>query len=143
MRPRLSPRIPSLALILAVAALTVVIAACGGGDDSGQAPSGKLTDPGSVPTASPWASPPEVHILDPNALTPISGGATSGQQGNGSAAEGTPVPGNCGPKYKVVSGDYPGLIAEKCSITTEQLLQANPGLDPTGLHVGDTLNIPE
>ena len=143
MRPSFSPRLPPLAIVLAVAILTVLVAACGGGDDnSRQGTTGKLTDPGSVPTASPWASPPQIVILDPNALTPIGGGATP-NSGNGGATEPTPVPGHCGPKYKVVSGDYPGLIAQKCGITTEALLQANPGLDPTALHIGDTLNIPE
>jgi hypothetical protein len=59
--------IPLLALALALLLAT----ACDGGDD-GERPAGRLTDPRSVPTATPWAVPPAPIILDPGALTPIS-----------------------------------------------------------------------
>ena len=61
--------IPLLALALALLLAT----ACGGGDD-GERPAGRLTDPRSVATATPWADAPEPIILEPGALTPISEG---------------------------------------------------------------------
>jgi len=69
----------ALALALAVAA------ACGGGGD-GERPTGRLTDPRSVATATPWPEPPEPVILEPGALTPISDGGD-----DGSSVEVTPV----------------------------------------------------
>jgi LysM repeat protein len=44
--------------------------------------------------------------------------------------------------YVVQEGDYPELIAQKFGISTEELLAANPGIDPRGLHIGDVLVIP-
>ncbi len=44
--------------------------------------------------------------------------------------------------YVVQAGDYPELIAQKFGISTEELLAANPGIDPRGLHIGDVLVIP-
>lgn len=44
--------------------------------------------------------------------------------------------------YVVQEGDYPELIAQKFGISTEELLAANPGIDPRGLHIGDVLIIP-
>lgn len=44
--------------------------------------------------------------------------------------------------YAVESGDIPGTIAEKFGITVEELLAANPGIDPTNLQIGQVLNIP-
>ncbi len=42
----------------------------------------------------------------------------------------------------VQDGDIPVKIAEKFGITVEELLAANPGIDPTNLHIGDVLIIP-
>ncbi len=44
--------------------------------------------------------------------------------------------------YVVESGDFPGTIAEKFGITVEELLAANPGINPTNLQIGQVLNIP-
>lgn len=44
--------------------------------------------------------------------------------------------------YVVQEGEYPELIAQKFGISTEELLAANPGIDPRGLHIGDVLVIP-
>ncbi|MDP2675508.1 MAG: LysM domain-containing protein [Dehalococcoidia bacterium] len=119
-------------------ALTValaVFAACGGGDD-GVRPTGRLTDPRTVATATPWAEAPEPIILEPGALTPISDGGDGG-------GEGTPTPsGECGDTYKVLAGDVPFTIAEKCGVTVEDLLKANPEVTPTALRVGQELKIP-
>lgn len=67
----------NLAIPLAALALILALAsACGGSGDSSRPP-GRLTDPASVPTATPWTEPPEPIILEPGALTP------TGQNGNG------------------------------------------------------------
>ena len=52
----------------------------------------------------------------------------------------TPVP--LGQAYVVQSGDIPVSIAAKFGITVEALLAANPGIDATGLQVGQVLIIP-
>jgi LysM repeat protein len=45
-------------------------------------------------------------------------------------------------EYKVVAGDNPGTIAKKFNIPVPALMDANPGLEPTKLKVGQTLHIP-
>ena len=74
--------------LFALALALVVAAACGGGGD-GEQPTGRLTDPRSVATATPWAEAPEPIILEPGALTPISDGGDGGD-GNTEVAV-TPV----------------------------------------------------
>ena len=121
----------ALALALAVAA------ACGGGGDS-ERPTGRLTDPRSVATATPWPEPPTPIILEPGALTPISDG---GDDGGGD--DGTPTAsGECGDTYTVESEDVPFTIAQKCGVNVEDLLKANPEVTPTSLRVGQELKIP-
>ncbi|MDQ7830501.1 MAG: LysM peptidoglycan-binding domain-containing protein [Desulfovibrionaceae bacterium] len=44
--------------------------------------------------------------------------------------------------YAVKSGDTPGGIANKHGISTQELLKANPGLDPKKLRVGQEITIP-
>lgn len=48
-----------------------------------------------------------------------------------------------GGKYKVQAGDNPSKIAKKLGIPVNDLLNANPGLDPRKLRVGQELNVPE
>lgn len=77
--------------VLAVALALLLAAACGG-DGDGERPAARLTDPRSVPTATPWADSPEPIILEPGALTPI-GETDAGDSGvNGEVGgEVTPV----------------------------------------------------
>ncbi len=124
-------------LLLALVALPGLVAACGGGEDDSSFRPGALTDPGDVPTATPWEEAPEIIIIDPNAIIPV-------------GPEATPVPttpggepGECGPKYTVASGDNFSSIAEKCGVTTQGIVDANPGVDPRTLHIGDVINIPQ
>lgn len=129
------PSLKPLWLPLLLGGLLLAMAACGGGDSTPTAGSGQLTDPHDVPTATPWQQPPGVMIIDPNAIKPISGGTPTP---TGAPGE----PGVCGETYTVVEGDYPDMIADKCGITRQQLYDANPGLEPTKLHIGDVLIIP-
>ena len=126
----------ALPLSLFALALTIAVFAACGGEDEGERPTGRLTDPRSVATATPWPEPPEPIILEPGALTPISDG---GDEGGG----GTPAPsGECGDTYTVESEDVPFTIAQKCGVNVEDLLKANPEVTPTSLHVGQELKIP-
>ena len=123
--------------LFALATAIAVFAACGGGGDDGR-PTGRLTDPRSVATATPWAEPPEPIILEPGALTPISDGGDDGGDGDGTPT----ASGECGDTYTVESGDAPFTIAEKCGVAVEDLLKANPEVTPTALRVGQELKIP-
>ena len=118
--------------LFALALALAVFAACGGGGKD-ERPTGRLTDPSSVATATPWAEPPEAIILEPGALTPISDGG----------GDSTPTAsGECGDTYAVETGDVPFTIADKCGVTVEDLLKANPEVTPTALRVGQELKIP-
>jgi len=129
---------PLLLFLSSVAvALLSFLAGCGGGggDDESNGEIGQLTNPKDVPSASPWQQPPDVVILDPNAITPIAG----------SEPTATPVagePGVCGPKYTIASGDTFSSVAEKCGTSTQAIRDANPGVDPLTIHPGDVINIP-
>jgi len=133
MRPLRAFLPPCLSLLCL---LLPLFAGCGGGDDK-KAEIGNLSDPAAVPTAPPWDKPPDVVILDPNAIAPISGG-----QPTPSPAEGSPAPGSCGPKYTIASGDTFSSVAQKCGTTTQAIRDANPGVDPLTIHPGDVINLP-
>jgi LysM repeat protein len=45
-------------------------------------------------------------------------------------------------QYTVVQGDMPQTIAKKLGIKTKDLMDANPGLDPKKLQIGQKLNVP-
>ncbi len=125
--------------VLLLPVLLAALAACGGGDNGSKFRTGQLTDPRNVPTASPWTQPPDVIIIDPNALTPIGGGPTPTPNAGG---EQTGQPGACGAKYTVASEDTFSSIAEKCNLSTQRIKDANPGVDPLTLHPGDVINLP-
>lgn len=133
------PRIIAPLLLLALA---TIAAACGGGGGGPSGTGGSLTDPERVPTASPWKQPPEVIILDPNNLTPISGGAPAPEEG-ATAGEATPEPGTCGKTYTIQAGDTFSLIAEKCGLRLQDIIDANPGVDPAALSIGQVINLPQ
>ncbi len=48
-----------------------------------------------------------------------------------------------GGKYKVERGDNPSKIANKFGVSLKDLMDANPGLKPEKLQIGQELNIPE
>jgi LysM repeat protein len=60
-----------------------------------------------------------------------------------SAAESRPVPApGAARTYVVKAGDSPYSIARRSGVRLEALLEANPGLDPRRLRIGQTLNLP-
>jgi hypothetical protein len=141
----MTPRLTFPAAVLALFA-AVVLAACGGGGSGDEdVRPGNLTNPRDVPTVTPWAVSPTPVIIDPNAIQPLPPvGPAPDPDGNDGDGEPPPssAAGTCAAKYTVVSGDSPSVIADKCGVTTQQILDANPGLDPRNLHPGDILNIP-
>jgi LysM repeat protein len=137
----MTPRSVLIPLILVIA--SVALAACGGGDDEETTP-GNLTNPRDVPTSTPWPSPPEVVVIDPNAIQPLPAqGTPVPTAGPSGAASPSAAAGTCESTYTLVSGDNFSLIAEKCGTTTQALVDANPDKDPRGLHPGDVINIPQ
>jgi LysM repeat protein len=54
----------------------------------------------------------------------------------------TPQAGACTDPYIVQSGDYPGLIAQKCGVDVNALMQINGITDPTSLRIGQQLRLP-
>src|SRR3989304_7507970 len=105
--------------VLFVILVVVLVAGGGGGESDSEAEIGQLTNPQDVPTAPPWDQPPEVIILDPNAITPIGVG------------EPTPVPiegaaGGGGPKNTMASGDTFSSVAGKGGSRPA----GGPGADP-------------
>ena len=54
----------------------------------------------------------------------------------------TATPASVGQTYTVQDGDFPAKIAEKFGVSLEDLLAANPGINPTGMHIGDVIIIP-
>jgi hypothetical protein len=134
-----------LAFVTVLLAAGLAFGACGGGDDDEDTAPGNLTNPRQVPTATPWASPPEVVIIDPNAIQPLPpvGPPPATPAPDTGAPTPSPAAGTCGTTYTVVSGDSPSTIADKCGLTTQSVLDANPGLDPRNLRPGDTINLPQ
>ncbi len=61
---------------------------------------------------------------------------------NNAPAAGTPAKATGG-KYTVKKGDNPGKIARELGIPLKALMDANPGLDPKRLQIGQQLNVPE
>lgn len=58
------------------------------------------------------------------------------------APDATGTPASVGQSYIVQDGDFPAKIAEQFGIAVEDLLAANPGIDPTGMRIGDVIIIP-
>ena len=102
-----------------------LLAACGGDGASPDRGSQSLTDPGDVPTTTPWASPPPIVYVEGGPVVPSNGGS-----------EGS---------YAVEPGDSAYAIALKFGITVEELASANDMTvaEIAGLSVGQKLIIPQ
>jgi len=104
---------------LCLAAIVVVLA-CGEEETGGDGSTQGLTDPSTVATSTPWATPPSVVYVEEGSI-PI--GPESGT-------------------YTVQAGDTPYDIAQRFGVTVDELMEANDISDPTSLSVGQRLVIP-
>ena len=145
----MTPRKFALLLTPTILVLTLALAACGGdGDDTEtRTGTGQLTDPRNVATATPWPDAPDPIILDPDALTPLSGGVgvggptpDDGGDGDGDGPGGEP--GVCGDTYTIEAGDSLFAIAIECGLDPDAVLAANPDVDPGALSIGQVINLP-
>jgi hypothetical protein len=138
-------RPPDLRLLslttLAAALLALLVAACGGGGGDSDGEVGSLTNPQDAPTASPWDQPPDILLLDPNAIPTLPAGNAPTATAAAATEEGG-EPGVCGPRYTVASGDTFSSIATKCGATTQGMRDANPGVDPLTIRPGQVINVP-
>ncbi len=118
--------------LLALAFALLLAAACGG-DDDGPRAAGRLTDPRSVATATPWAEPPEPIILEPGALTPISQG--EGVEGGEGEVQVTPVS-----PFQITSEESTNLrTAPSTESTVAGTLTAGQEKTVTGQVVGEAV----
>ncbi|MFQ5471605.1 MAG: LysM peptidoglycan-binding domain-containing protein [Dehalococcoidia bacterium] len=146
----MTPRKFALLFAPAVLILMLALAACGGGDGDTETRvgTGQLTDPRNVATATPWPEAPEPIILDPDALTPLSGGAGVGGPDVGDGGDGGGdgdaggEPGVCGDTYTIEAGDSLFAIAIDCGLDPDAVLAANPDVDPGALSIGQVINLP-
>jgi peptidoglycan endopeptidase LytF len=86
------------------------------------------TRPASTPVPAAATEVPATATEPPPIATPVPAA--------------TETPASVGQTYTVVQGDIPETIAQKFGITVDELLAANPGLNPTSMHIGDVLVIP-
>lgn len=109
-----------------------------------------LVIPKGTPTPAPTRTPTPAPIVASPTPTPVSIEALSEPATTTFQAESlsptpteTPVPPTPTPVvYTVTRGDTPGRIARQFGVTVDELLAANPGMNPTGLQVGDKVTIP-
>src|SRR3954463_5636592 len=74
-----------------------------------------------------------------SAVVPVATGAGTTVVSTPSATTATVTATASGRTYTVAAGDTLGSIATKEKTTVDALLAANPGVDPTGLQIGDTI----
>ncbi len=101
-------------------ALIVLALACGEEETAGTAGAQGLTDPDTVATSTPWATPPAVVYVEggPGAVGPGAG------------------------TYTIQAGDTLFDIALRFEVSVEELMEANDITDPASLSIGQTLVIP-
>lgn len=139
--PPPSSRWITLALLLLVPAL-LALGACGGDDDDGTFEPGNLTNPDSVPTATPWAEIPDVVILDPDNINPLSPDNPNETEPTATPEPIEGEPGACGETYTIEAGDTLQAIGEKCGVEWELIAELNPEVDPANLTIGEVLIMP-
>ena len=135
-------KLPALIWLVLLAALAFAVACGGGDDDDANGGTGQLSDPQNVPTVTPWQEPPEVILLDPDNIQPLpTDNPNPGATASPTSAAGEP--GVCGSTYTVEAGDTTFGIAEKCGVNPDDIISANPDIDPRSLSVGQVLVMPE
>lgn len=106
---------------LALLTLALALAlACGSSKPAPQA-AGSLTDPRTVPTATPWNEPPPPTFLTGTPVAPQAQPGTT---------------------YTVQPNDIPATIAAKLGVDVDELMRINDITDPSKLQVGQVLKVP-
>jgi LysM repeat protein len=105
-------------------AVIVLALACGGEKTTGGGSTQGLTDPRTVATATPWATPPPVVYVE------------GGEEGGAG-----PV-GPAGGTYTVKAEDTLYDIAQRFGVSVDELMAANEITDPASLSIGQKLVIP-
>ena len=106
-----------------------------------QAKAGRdFVNPANAPVAPPKPAPKPPGTppgSTPPTPTPSPGATTTTQNG-------TPKPTEAAGRrtHSVKSGETPGSIAKQHGIPVTSLLNANPGLDPKRMRIGQSLNLP-
>ncbi|GDY21520.1 hypothetical protein LBMAG56_28670 [Verrucomicrobiota bacterium] len=95
-----------------------------------------FVNPSNTPVVPPKPAP------RPPGATPPTGSPTPGT--TATSQTGTPKPTETAGRrtHTVKSGETPGSIAKQHGIPVTKLLDANPGLDPKRMRIGQTLNLP-
>jgi LysM repeat protein len=109
---------PAAFLIAATVAVLLIKAGLGGSSADEATPTVPVLSTAATTTATPTT---KVTVTTPAATT--SATTTAGEY------------------YTVESGDTLGSIADKYSTSVEELLQLNPGVDPTALHIGQKIRV--
>ncbi len=104
--------------IVLVSAVALTASACLGGGGGGSSTEGP--DSSKIATATLPAQLPPVRILGESIVS------TGGRR-----------------TYTIRAGDTLSAVADRFGVTLDELLTANPDIDPTGLVAGDTINLPE
>lgn len=118
--------------LLATLFLTTTLASACDKKDTPPAPPG-------VPTATPFAKPPEPTIVAAPTRTPAST-STPGTTPSGTATA-TPSAGGSETTYTVVAGDAMSLIAQRFGVTAAAIRAAN-NLPNDDVRIGQVLRIP-
>jgi LysM repeat protein len=105
-------------------AVIVLALACGEENPKGVGGTQGLTDPRTVATATPWATPPPVVYVE---------GGEEGGTGPAIPAGGT---------YTVKAEDTLYDIAQRFGVSVDELMEANEITDPASLSIGQKLVIP-
>jgi LysM repeat protein len=105
-------------------AVIVLALACGEENPKGVGGTQGLTDPRTVATATPWATPPPVVYVE---------GGEEGGAGPARPAGGT---------YTVKAEDTLYDIAQRFGVSVDELMEANEITDPASLSIGQKLVIP-
>ena len=146
---------PMTAIAVLVAS-AILLAACGGGDDSeaDAATATPTAQPTSVkgeliPTATPFASRPTPTIVtgggSAGGNTGNSGGGNSGGDSSGGGSTGstpTATPAPTATTHVVVEGDTLSAIADQYGVTVEAIMEENDISDASLIFVGQELTIP-
>jgi len=96
-------------------------------------PTGAPPDQAATNVAPPFVEPTNMPVADTNVPAPaVAPPPTAPEQAAPPAVT----------DYKIVAGDTFSTIARKFHVTTAALMNANPGLEPTKLQIGQSIKIP-